>query len=191
MVVNIWHKLCYSASMSMKKKPIFERILVPAGQMIINEGDEGNCAYLIQAGRVRVFTNHAAQEIELARLEAGDIFGERSLLFGEPRSASVQATMESNVIRITRSLFEKKLEQCDPTIRAIVGMLSHRLENSNETIAVKKASFDDLVETNKLLYNNILNTLPDEKQRRIFQDSVLSKLEDFTNALRSFRERNC
>ena len=60
----------------------------PAGAVVFEEGDPGSRMYVIQSGAVRVLKRVGAREIELARLGAGEAFGEMALLEGRPRSAT-------------------------------------------------------------------------------------------------------
>ena len=167
---------------------ILERRFVPEGAIIMRQGEQGNCAYLIQSGRVRVYTEHDGRRVDLAKLELGEIFGEMALIFDEPRSASVVADEDCNLIVLTRQTFKSKLNKSDPTIRAIVEMLTKRIITSNNTVINKNGNIDDLTETTRLLYQNTLVNMP-RSQQRTFQGGVLPKLEEFLNAIRSFQER--
>ena len=167
---------------------ILERRFVPEGAIIMRQGEQGNCAYLIQSGRVRVYTEHDGRRVDLAKLELGEIFGEMALIFDEPRSASVVADEDCNLIVLTRQTFKSKLNKSDPTIRAIVEMLTKRIITSNNTVINKNGNIDDLTETTRLIYQNTLVNMP-RSQQRTFQGGVLPKLEEFLNAIRSFQER--
>jgi CRP-like cAMP-binding protein len=54
----------------------------PAGAVVFEEGDPGSRMYVIQSGAVRILKRVGAREIELARLGAGEAFGEMALLEG-------------------------------------------------------------------------------------------------------------
>ncbi len=74
-----------------------------AGESIVSEGDIGLCMYVILCGNVQVTVRSPANEpIPLADLECGDFFGEVALVDDGPRSATVVATGETQVLRITR-----------------------------------------------------------------------------------------
>jgi|GEM_PF-1048706 len=78
-----------------------------AGERIIAEGDEGDAMYLISSGGGRVVKEIEGQELTLDLLSEGEFFGEMSLLVGGPRSASVFATTNTEVLRLKSSdLFE-------------------------------------------------------------------------------------
>jgi len=78
-----------------------------AGERIIAEGDEGDAMYLISSGGGRVVKVIDGNEMLLASLSEGEFFGEMSLLVGGPRSASVFAATNTEVLRLKSSdLFE-------------------------------------------------------------------------------------
>lgn len=77
------------------------------GERIIAEGDEGDGMYLITRGGGKVVKEHKGEEAELCELGEGEFFGELSLMAGGPRSASVFAKGETEVLRLrSADLFE-------------------------------------------------------------------------------------
>jgi CRP/FNR family cyclic AMP-dependent transcriptional regulator len=74
-----------------------------AGERIINAGDPGHCMYVILSGSARVSVKRGNGELELARLSAGDFFGEVALVDDGPRSANVTAIEECKLLCITRT----------------------------------------------------------------------------------------
>ncbi|HEX9284431.1 MAG TPA: cyclic nucleotide-binding domain-containing protein [Nitrospirales bacterium] len=78
-----------------------------AGERIIAEGDDGDAMYLISRGGGKVIKEVEGQELVLDQLGEGEFFGEMSLLVGGPRSASVFATSDTEVLRLQATeLFE-------------------------------------------------------------------------------------
>ncbi len=61
------------------------------GEIIVREGDKGDEAYMIIAGRCRAYRTVNGVEETLSTMEAGDAFGEMALILFEPRAASVVA----------------------------------------------------------------------------------------------------
>jgi len=73
-----------------------------AGTVIVSEGDEGRCAYILKVGRCEVFTEVGAERRVLSELGPGDVFGETAIFSETPRSASVVAVEDSVVQVVTR-----------------------------------------------------------------------------------------
>src|SRR5262249_22990455 len=95
-------------SMIEKLKPTaFEK-----GNLIIREGDDAGPLYILQKGRARAFTGTNGAERNLAFYREGDFFGEVSILKRSPRTASVQAftdcellSLDATVVRALRRRF--------------------------------------------------------------------------------------
>ncbi len=167
---------------------ILERRYVPKGSVLIKEGDYGAQAFLVQSGEVRVYTSHEDKEVELARLGAGQIVGEMAMIFDGPRTASVEATEDCNLIVITRQQFKDKLQQTDPTIRAVVHMLGNRIIDANNTLITKKSDVRDLKDTVRIIYQNIVSGLPANRQKS-FSKAVLPRLEELLEAIDGYQDR--
>ena len=71
---------------------LMEQRSFPPGETIIQEGDRGDCLYILLRGNVQVLTRNATgEEVLLSEIGHGAFFGEMSLLTSEPRSATVRA----------------------------------------------------------------------------------------------------
>ncbi len=88
------------------------------GERLVREGDSGDSLFVLERGRVQV-TKEAATVgttyVVLARLKAGDFFGEMSLLTGAPRSATISAEGSCEVLVLDRDAVAPVLA-ADPTI---------------------------------------------------------------------------
>ena len=175
------------SSSGSKDTIILERRFVPEGTLVMRQGEEGYSAYLIQSGSVGIYSEQDGRKVELARLQAGQIFGEMALIFDEPRTASVKALEDCNLIVINRDVFQHKLARTDPTIRAMIEMLTRRVIQSNNNLIKQKSGVEDLQETVQLVYQNVLSALP-AAERAVFQKSVMPPLESFMAALQNFQK---
>ena len=87
--------------------------------IIVSEGEPGDSMFIILKGEVRILVrSDGPREIEVARKARGEFFGELSLLTGEPRTASVRAHNDCEVLVIDKKTFstfiisdEKLLQQ--------------------------------------------------------------------------------
>lgn len=75
-----------------------------AGEVLVRQGDPGDSLFVIKSGRVRVDARAEGGRLTtVARLGPDDFFGELSLLTGEPRSASVIAESETEVVVVDKA----------------------------------------------------------------------------------------
>ncbi|MEV6678199.1 cyclic nucleotide-binding domain-containing protein [Streptomyces erythrochromogenes] len=90
---------------------------VPAGSVIVAEGAPGSEMFFIAHGQVGVSSGGR----ELRTLDAGSFFGERSLLLGEPRSATVRADTDCEVFALDKEAFVDALRAQPKVARRVVG----------------------------------------------------------------------
>lgn len=87
----------------------FQRASVHKGDLIVQEGSPGDYFYIIYSGRLLVWHETPEGREEMATLIRGDYFGEESLLFGQPRLASVSALEESELLLVDQEKFREML----------------------------------------------------------------------------------
>ncbi len=74
------------------------------GQILVSEGEPGDSLFVLAVGEARVFVEGPdRRHREVRVLEAGDFFGEISLLTGSPRTATVVGTTDCEVLELDRS----------------------------------------------------------------------------------------
>lgn len=95
----------------------FERVLVKAGQMVVREGEPGDCYYLVESGRCLVKKRVGGADMELAELKSGDVFGEESLLADVPRGASVCMKTDGILLRLAKPDFNRLMR--DPLLHQL------------------------------------------------------------------------
>ncbi|KAG2493728.1 hypothetical protein HYH03_007951 [Edaphochlamys debaryana] len=86
---------------------MYERT-VPAGDILIKEGDTGLAAselYVVKSGKFEVLQKRQGQNVRVNIKERGDCFGEISLMYDSPRTATVAATMDAVVWALDRQVF--------------------------------------------------------------------------------------
>ena len=79
------------------------------GQIILEEGEPSDAAYIINSGRVEIFKNTPAGPVCLAILGEGDVFGEMGLLDERPRSATARAAEPVAASVVSRDDFTHQL----------------------------------------------------------------------------------
>jgi len=121
------------------------------GDVIIEKGSYGTCAYVIQAGRVEVsdLVNNRKTVREI--LEEEQLFGERGLVEDKPRSTTVMAIEDVQLVVLNRnSLNQLFVENSKVLIPIIKEALFERFRTANRMLMSKEVP--DIVETDKCEY---------------------------------------
>lgn len=85
---------------------LFEYERYSPGDVIVREGDLGDCAYFIRSGEVEVLRQREENdETVVARLGKGEYFGEMALLTNERRNATIRAVTETEVAALGKRNF--------------------------------------------------------------------------------------
>jgi MFS family permease len=100
-----------------------QRVIVPAGAVVIAEGGESDRFYVIETGGVEV-----TQAGTLLRQEGpGEFFGEIGLLRDVPRTATITTTEETTMLVLERADFLAALAGNEEGNRAVDDVISRRL----------------------------------------------------------------
>jgi signal transduction histidine kinase len=91
-----------------------ETVTIPAGQRVLQEGDQGDSLYVVLDGELEVTKRQGSQDVLLALYKPGQFFGEMALLEQAPRSASVRTLQESRLLVISQAAFQTLLS-CSPS----------------------------------------------------------------------------
>lgn len=115
---------------------IARRENVEAGSALLREGAAGDTLYIILSGRVKVFKKgDQGEDIEIATLGSGSVFGEMGVFDGQPNSASIIAVEESIHLAITRQrlfdFLEVNPEIAITMMHTMIFILSSRLRKAN------------------------------------------------------------
>ncbi|UOF02040.1 EAL domain-containing protein [Bdellovibrio bacteriovorus] len=100
-------------------------------QIIFSEGDAGDCAYIIEKGRVLVYISKDKEEIPLTILGEGEIFGEMSLIDNQNRSASVRALEDVRLAIVTKQQVLERVSTADKVVQLLMRVLLKRLRRKN------------------------------------------------------------
>ncbi|HMM54466.1 MAG TPA: cyclic nucleotide-binding domain-containing protein [Candidatus Desulfobacillus sp.] len=81
-----------------------------AGEVIFDQGDEGQALYIVEAGKVLICRQGQPVEGRIAELEPGALFGELALLDDSPRAAQAVALEHSTLAVLFRADFHGLVE---------------------------------------------------------------------------------
>ena len=114
--------------------------LYAAGENLCRQGEPGDSFYIIREGQVAVLMNGAnGQTVTAARLANGAFFGEMSLLTGEPRSGTVTAETDVEVLRVSKQDFAGLLQANADLAGKLAAVLEKRIEGRRTAMAAPLA----------------------------------------------------
>ncbi len=123
--------------------------------MIFSEGQPGDELYIIQRGSVKITKIVNNNEVLLAVLKPGDIFGEMALLESKPRSASAIAYEDCTLLAVNKANFERMVMSQPQIVTRLTQLLAERIW---------------------FIYKQLANTLITDPLGRIY-DALLIQLE--------------
>jgi CRP-like cAMP-binding protein len=127
----------------------------PKDSMIFSEGEPGDVLYIIQKGSVKIAKIVDNNEVLLAVLKAGDIFGEMAILEAKPRAAGAVAYEDCMVLAVSRANFTQMIGSQPQMIARLTTLLAERIW---------------------LIYKQLANTLLNDPLGRMY-DAMLIQLE--------------
>jgi len=109
-----------------------EQVNYKAGEIIFHEYDTGDALYVVEEGAVRIWvTDEDVQEVTLAELKPGQLFGEMAVLDRGQRSSSATATVDTHLHRLSSDNFEKFLIQHPDCAIDVICEIAARLRQTN------------------------------------------------------------
>jgi CRP-like cAMP-binding protein len=145
----------YSKAVYLDKVPDDFNRTYPKNTMIFSENEPGTELYIIQRGVVKITKIVDDNEVLLAMLKTGDIFGEMALLENKPRSASAIATEDCSLMAVNKTNFERMVQTQPQLITRLTTLLAERLW---------------------FIYKQMANTLIQDPLGRLY-DALLLQLE--------------
>ena len=103
----------------------FELVPLYGGEVLFTQGDPADSLYIVVSGRLRVVAVTAGgAETVLAELGAGETVGEMGVMSGEPRTATVYASRDTQLAKLSKAAVESVVGRHP---HAMLSMLTSRL----------------------------------------------------------------
>jgi CRP-like cAMP-binding protein len=116
-----------------------------AGEVLVEEGSKGPGLFVVLTGEVEVSRTESSERLVLARLGAGDLFGEMSMVADRPATATVRALDRTVMLFLPRAAFDQAMERF-PNVRALIDQTAADREQATAAILTASAeAADDLV----------------------------------------------
>ncbi|MCZ6863258.1 MAG: cyclic nucleotide-binding domain-containing protein [Alphaproteobacteria bacterium] len=111
-----------------------ERISYDANQVLFNQGEIGDAAFIIIEGEADITIDSPQGPITVATVGRNDIIGEIAILCDVPRTASVRAKNKLETLVISKDLFFRLIMEFPQIAVEIMRELAHRLNQANEKL---------------------------------------------------------
>ena len=105
---------------------------VEAGEVIIEQGEEGQGFYILKSGAVEIYKDGLLLNVLMF---PGTVFGEMGDILGKPRTASVRAKSNCRLIHCAESDIETLISQRPQIAIKIIKTLASRLERTTQKLA--------------------------------------------------------
>ena len=109
---------------------------LPAGALLFEQGDPGDCLYLVRHGRVGVLMQHEGVEQLVDVHGPGASIGELSLLTAKPRTARGLALSDCELLRLSRADFEQLAARYPQGLERFADALVPRMRRAQITGAL-------------------------------------------------------
>lgn len=96
------------------------------GEDLVKEGDKGDCAYIVESGNVEILVKRNGQMVQIGSRGPGSIIGEMAMIDDQPRTATVRAIDECEVLEITRNDFARRIDRLDPVLKMVMHVILTR-----------------------------------------------------------------
>lgn len=107
----------------------FPRKTFEAGATIIREGEPGDAAYIIVAGRCDIRKEMPNGTETLMSIGPGAVFGEMAIMTEGPRTATVVAAETTTVLVVTPAILDREMEALKPWIATLLKSLAERFRD--------------------------------------------------------------
>jgi len=96
------------------------------GERLIQEGEAGDSMFVMLRGNAAVSVARNGTSVRVGAMRQGDCFGEFSLLTGEPRSATIRAENDCEVLEIGKPVMAEVLRESPECLSALSDLLAKR-----------------------------------------------------------------
>lgn len=112
------------------------QIRLSQNQILLREGENSNHMYWVQSGQLIVTKQRGNEEVVLGHINSGELVGEISFLDQEPRSATVKALTNCELIQIPQDAIDAIYRTQPKWLEILVKTLAERLRKANARIKV-------------------------------------------------------
>lgn len=120
-----------------------ERMVLRTGRELFQEGQSADCAYIVVSGSISLFHQGNQGRVKLRSIGPGTVLGEMALIAQTKRLTGAVADTETEVIRLSRSIFHRILEEYPELAATLYRHIADNLNEMVQEIDRLSAQFED------------------------------------------------
>ena len=121
-----------------------ERLEYLPGDELFHQGDYGDAAYIILEGQADVLVDTPTSAVKVATLGKNDIIGEIAVLCDVPRTATVVAHGNLEILRLSKDGFFHLVTQFPQVGIEVMSALASKLHRTTQALTTARAKLDEL-----------------------------------------------
>lgn len=111
-----------------------KQITIAKDTVLFKQGEAGDCAYVVESGKVLVYLEIDQKVVPLTHIKKGEIFGEMSLIDSLPRSASVKAVEDTVLNVVTKDQLIERFQGSDQLVQLLLKVMMNRVRKNNSSL---------------------------------------------------------
>lgn len=105
-----------------------ERTQLQEGKKLYRADDDADAAYVVVRGRIALYREHGTERVPLGSVGVGAMLGELALIADTRRMTSASAETDADLMRLSRSMFRRILEEYPDTAALLHDRISEDLQ---------------------------------------------------------------
>lgn len=112
------------------------------GEVIVHQGEVGDCLYVVQDGEVEVLREQDGYEVLLRSAGRNEVLGEMAIFERQPRSATLRAKGEARVLTLDKRNFLRRINE-DPSLAfRMIETMSRRVRELSDEVSTLRGELD-------------------------------------------------
>ena len=121
-----------------------ERLQYRSGDELFHQGDFGDAAHIVLAGKADILVDTLEGRVKVATLGKGDIIGEIAILCDVPRTATVVAHGDLETLRVAKDGFFHLVTQFPQAGIEVMCALASKLHHTTQALTAARARLNEL-----------------------------------------------
>jgi uncharacterized membrane protein len=126
-------RLLPAAELELLESAATRRILAP-GETAFRQGDRADAMFVVESGAIDVVVNSGPDELVLASLAAGSLFGELGIFDEQPRNATARAAQRTTLVAIPGAAVLALIERSPVAARRFLAAVAERLRGADDLL---------------------------------------------------------